>query len=66
MFGSHGGVGGRGGRSYWVRNGNSKANGIVAVLAWGSITEAQLKDYAHLYSSLGWDVLVCLADFLNM
>ncbi|CAI9104357.1 OLC1v1003012C1 [Oldenlandia corymbosa var. corymbosa] len=67
MFGSHGGVGGSGGKFLWVRNQeNSKANGIVAVLAWGSITEPQLNDYARLYSSLGWNVLLCLSDFLNI
>lgn len=33
---------------------------------WVSVTEAQLKDLIGLYSSLGWNSLVCRSDYLNM
>ncbi|KAL7002802.1 hypothetical protein U1Q18_003960, partial [Sarracenia purpurea var. burkii] len=56
-----------GGRFYWVRNQSTeKIQGIVAIFAWASsIHESNLKNYANLYSSLGWNSLVCVADFLN-
>ncbi|XP_059647772.1 uncharacterized protein LOC132294067 [Cornus florida] len=55
-----------GGRFYWVRNETAeKVEGIVVIFAWVSINERELKDYVNLYSSLGWNSLVCLADFLN-
>ncbi|KAA8545885.1 hypothetical protein F0562_020664 [Nyssa sinensis] len=55
-----------GGRFYWVRNDSTeKVQGIVVIFAWVSIHESHLKNYVNLYSSLGWDSLVCLADFLN-
>ncbi|KAA8536183.1 hypothetical protein F0562_028661 [Nyssa sinensis] len=55
-----------GGRFYWVRNDSTqKVRGIVVVFAWVSIHESDLKSYVNLYSSLGWNSLVCLADFLN-
>lgn len=58
---------GGGGRFYWARNDetSSKVKGIVVIFAWVSIHESLLKDYVDLYSSLGWNSLVCLADFLN-
>lgn len=60
--------GGGGGRFYWVKNdqvAQEKVKGIVLLFAWVSIQESDLKDYIDLYSSLGWNSLVCLADFLN-
>lgn len=57
-----------GGRFYWSRQhrtAEEARKGIVVVFAWVSICETQLENFANLYSSLGWDSLVCLADFLN-
>ncbi|PIN15302.1 hypothetical protein CDL12_12068 [Handroanthus impetiginosus] len=56
-----------GGRFYWVRNRGEefKAKGIIVVFAWVSITDVQLKDFVGLYSSLGWNSLVCRSDYLN-
>ncbi|PSS26099.1 Lovastatin diketide synthase [Actinidia chinensis var. chinensis] len=55
-----------GGRFYWARNQTTvKVRGIVAIFAWISIRESDLKNYVDLYSSLGWTSLVCIADFLN-
>ncbi|KAL2468387.1 hypothetical protein Fot_49963 [Forsythia ovata] len=59
-----------GGRIYWVRSQDSteelKIKGIIVIFAWvSSITESQLKDFVNIYSSLGWNSLVCLSDFLN-
>ncbi|KAK6136865.1 hypothetical protein DH2020_029391 [Rehmannia glutinosa] len=56
-----------GGRFYWVRNrgGEFKAKGIIVVFAWVSISDDQLKDFIGLYSSLGWNSLVCRSDYLN-
>lgn len=57
---------GGGGRFYWARNDDeAKLKGIVVIFAWFSIPESHLKHYVDLYSSLGWNSLVCLADFLN-
>lgn len=58
---------GVGGRFYWGRKGGSdKTDGIVVVFAWMSSQERHLKNYVDLYSSLGWDSLVCHSQFLNM
>lgn len=61
---------GFGGRFYWgnkIRNSNSNSNqGIVVVFAWMSSQDKQLKNYVDLYSSLGWDSLICHSQFLNM
>ncbi|KAK6159362.1 hypothetical protein DH2020_006676 [Rehmannia glutinosa] len=56
-----------GGRFYWVRNRGEefKAKGIIVVFAWVSISDDQLKDFIGLYSSLGWNSLVCRSDYLN-
>ncbi|KAL0356815.1 UNVERIFIED_CONTAM: hypothetical protein Scaly_1367200 [Sesamum calycinum] len=56
-----------GGRFYWVRNPGEefKAKGIVVVFAWVSVSDVQLKDFIGLYSYLGWNSLVCRADYLN-
>ncbi|KAM7280170.1 hypothetical protein ACFE04_007304 [Oxalis oulophora] len=60
---------GFGGRYYWGRresgNGGSR-EGIVVVFAWMSSQDKHLKNYIQLYSSLGWDSLVCHSQFLNM
>ncbi|CAL5377346.1 unnamed protein product [Camellia sinensis] len=59
---------GGGGRFYWARNQSlytGKVKGIVVIFAWVSIQEIHLKNYVNLYSSLGWNSLVCLSDFLN-
>lgn len=53
------------GRYYWAHGGEFKAKGIVAVFAWVSISEAQLNDCIGLYSSLGWNSLVCRSNYLN-
>lgn len=62
---------GGGGTLYWVRNeeeaakSSSKVEGVVVIFAWGSLDECRLKNYVDLYSSIGWNSLVCLSDFLN-
>nr|XP_043636368.1 uncharacterized protein LOC122607456 isoform X2 [Erigeron canadensis] len=58
---------GFGGRFYWgnkTRLNNSK--GIVVVFAWMSSQTKHVKNYVDLYSSLGWDSLVCHSQFLNL
>ncbi|KAL7118939.1 hypothetical protein ACP275_02G032300 [Erythranthe tilingii] len=57
----------RGGRFYWVRNREEgfKPKGVIVVFSWISISDFQLKDFARLYSSLGWNSLVCRSDYLN-
>nr|GMC70197.1 Transmembrane protein like [Ipomoea batatas] len=57
--------GGGGGRIFWVERAEQKVKGIVVLFAWVSIQESHLKNYTNLYSSLGWNSLVCFADFLN-
>ncbi|XP_075477291.1 uncharacterized protein LOC142518390 [Primulina tabacum] len=56
-----------GGRCYWVRirGEEVKVKGIVVVFTWASISGAQLKDFVALYSSFGWNSLVCRSDYLN-
>ncbi|KAI3769867.1 hypothetical protein L6452_00981 [Arctium lappa] len=62
---------GGGGTFYWVRNedettpSSSKIEGIVVIFAWGSLQDCHLKNYVNLYSSLGWNSLLVLSDFLN-
>ncbi|CAN1273969.1 hypothetical protein LINPERPRIM_LOCUS15242 [Linum perenne] len=58
--------GGFGGRYYWGRRGGVKREGIVVVFAWMSSQPKHVKTYVDLYSSLGWDSLVCHSQFLNM
>ncbi|CAN0922278.1 hypothetical protein LINGRAHAP2_LOCUS32999 [Linum grandiflorum] len=55
-----------GGRYYWGRRGGVKREGIVVVFAWMSSQDKHVKTYVDLYSSLGWDSLVCHSQFLNM
>ncbi|PSR99759.1 Transmembrane protein like [Actinidia chinensis var. chinensis] len=57
---------GFGGRYYWGRREGGKVEGIVVVLAWMSSHERHLKNYVDLYSSLGWNSLVCHSQFLNL
>ncbi|CAL8996400.1 unnamed protein product [Prunus brigantina] len=58
---------GFGGRYYWGRKKRSdEIEGIVVVFAWMSSQERHLKSYVELYSSMGWNTLVCHAQFLNM
>ncbi|CAA2996134.1 uncharacterized protein LOC111397264 isoform X2 [Olea europaea var. sylvestris] len=56
---------GFGGRHYWGRNERGKVEGIVVVFAWMSSQDKHLKNYVDLYSSLGWNSLVCHSQFLN-
>ncbi|CAH9079752.1 unnamed protein product [Cuscuta epithymum] len=56
------------GRVFWAERENfaeDKVKGIVVLFAWISVQEAHLKNYINLYSSLGWNSLVCFADFVN-
>lgn len=58
---------GFGGKNYWARNETGgKIEGIVVVFAWMLSQEKQLKNYVNLYSSLGWNSLVCHPEFLNV
>ncbi|KAK8921180.1 hypothetical protein KSP39_PZI020391 [Platanthera zijinensis] len=52
---------------YWARKekGERRPDGIAVLFAWIFSQERQLKPYVDLYSSLGWDCLVCHADFLT-
>ncbi|KAL8554477.1 hypothetical protein ACS0TY_002606 [Phlomoides rotata] len=55
-----------GGRFYWHRNSEEfKPKGTIVVFAWVSVSDVQLKDYVGLYSSIGWNSLVCRSDYLN-
>ncbi|KAG6651866.1 hypothetical protein I3843_06G136400 [Carya illinoinensis] len=60
-----GGGGGVGGDIYWGRKEETESRGITVIFAWASIQERHLKSYIDLYASLGWNCLVCHADFLN-
>ncbi|KAG6591366.1 hypothetical protein SDJN02_13057, partial [Cucurbita argyrosperma subsp. argyrosperma] len=58
---------GFGGRYYWGRRERvGKVEGIVVAFAWMSSQERHLKRYVDMYSSLGWNSLVCHSEFLNM
>ncbi|XP_068334057.1 uncharacterized protein [Pyrus communis] len=59
---------GFGGRCYWGRKQRRSdgVEGIVVLFAWMSSQERQLKSFVELYSSLGWNSLVCHSQFLNM
>lgn len=61
---------GFGGRFYWGRRNQDETRrntkGIVVVFAWMSSQDKHLKNYLHLYASLGWDSLVCHSQFLNL
>lgn len=58
---------GFGGKFYWGRKEVvGKVDGIVVVFAWMSSEERHVKNYVDLYSSLGWNSLVCHSQFLNL
>ncbi|XP_051150961.1 uncharacterized protein LOC127265271 [Andrographis paniculata] len=59
---------GFGGRYYWGKKQREreKVEGIVVVFAWMSSQDKHLKNYVDLYSSLGWNSLVCHSQFLNL
>ncbi|XP_022981161.1 uncharacterized protein LOC111480388 [Cucurbita maxima] len=60
-----GGVGG--GSVYWgSRNEPRICRGVVVLFAWVSIQHRHLDKFVQLYASLGWNSLVCYADFLNI
>ncbi|CAN6906091.1 unnamed protein product [Brassica oleracea] len=59
------------GRVYWGKKADKEMDdggcngGVVVMFAWSSISENHLASFVHLYSSLGWNSLVCRADFLT-
>ncbi|GER56651.1 hypothetical protein STAS_34387 [Striga asiatica] len=57
-----------GGSFFWApnRRGKLKVKGIIVAFAWISVGDAQLKDFTDHCSSLGWNSLVCRADYLNL
>ncbi|GAB4839373.1 hypothetical protein Ancab_028898 [Ancistrocladus abbreviatus] len=58
---------GFGGRYYWGRKERGKKiDGVVVIFAWMSSEERHVKNYVDLYSSLGWNSLVCHSQFLNL
>ncbi|KAL6956653.1 hypothetical protein U1Q18_005659 [Sarracenia purpurea var. burkii] len=57
---------GFGGRYYWGRREGGKVEGILVVFAWMSSQERHLRNYVDLYSSVGWNSLVCHSEFLNL
>ncbi|XP_010275590.1 PREDICTED: transmembrane protein 53-like isoform X1 [Nelumbo nucifera] len=57
---------GDGGRLYWGRKEGGKVEGIVVVFAWISSQEKHVRSYVQLYSSLGWNSLVCHSEFFNL
>ncbi|VVA99260.1 unnamed protein product [Arabis nemorensis] len=59
-----------GGRVYWGKKTDKEmddggSNGVVVIFAWSSINDNHLTNFVDLYSSLGWNSLVCRADFLT-
>ncbi|CAN7126608.1 unnamed protein product [Brassica rapa subsp. narinosa] len=54
-----------GGRVDWEMDDGGCNGGVVVMFAWSSISENHLASFVHLYSSLGWNSLVCRADFLT-
>ncbi|XP_078440827.1 uncharacterized protein LOC144710866 isoform X2 [Wolffia australiana] len=50
---------------YWGRR-EMGAKGIVVVFAWMSSEEKHVRSYVNLYGSLGWNSLVCHANFLTL
>ncbi|GMH04046.1 hypothetical protein Nepgr_005885 [Nepenthes gracilis] len=57
---------GFGGKYYWGRKERGrKIGGIVLIFAWMSSEERHVKNYVDLYSSLGWNSIVCHSQFLN-
>ncbi|KAK7319852.1 hypothetical protein RJT34_04580 [Clitoria ternatea] len=60
-----GGCAVRGGNIYWGRKEESDFRGIVVIFAWVSVPQTLLCDFVDLYSSLGWNSLVCCAHYLS-
>lgn len=60
------GFGGRFYRAKKTQTESESKKGIVVVFAWMSSQNKHLKNYVHLYSSLGFDSLICHSQFLNM
>ncbi|KAG9439682.1 hypothetical protein H6P81_019847 [Aristolochia fimbriata] len=56
---------GDGGRFYWERREGGQVKGIAVVFTSVWSQDRRLKCYIDLYSSLGWNSLVCHAHFLN-
>ena len=54
-----------GGRFYWGSKTRTK-KGIVVAFAWMSSEDKYLKNYVDLYSSIGFDSLVCHSQFFNL
>ncbi|XP_016650651.1 PREDICTED: uncharacterized protein LOC103335317 [Prunus mume] len=64
--GGSGSGGGGGGGIFWGRKEEvSDSKGIAVIFAWVSIHERHLQNYVDLYSSLGWNSLVCHSHFLH-
>ncbi|XP_043709796.1 uncharacterized protein LOC122658760 [Telopea speciosissima] len=57
---------GDGGTFYWGHEAHAQVEGIIVVFAWMSSQERQLKSFVELYSSLGWNSLICHSEFLNL
>lgn len=58
---------GFGGTYYWgKKERGDEVEGVVVVFAWMSSQEKHLNNYVDLYSSLGWNSLICQSQFLNM
>ncbi|KAJ4963767.1 hypothetical protein NE237_023706 [Protea cynaroides] len=57
---------GDGGTFYWGPKADGKIEGTVVVFAWMLSQEKHLKSYVQLYSSLGWNSLVCHSELLNL
>lgn len=59
------GEGIRGGNIFWGRKEESGFKGIVVIFSWVSVKEDQLWDFVDLFSSLGWNSLVCHAHYTS-
>ncbi|XP_022852633.1 uncharacterized protein LOC111374225 [Olea europaea var. sylvestris] len=57
---------GFGGRHYWGRKERGNVEGIVVVFSWMSSQDKHSRNYVDLYSSLGWNSLICHSQFLNL
>ncbi|CAL0313545.1 unnamed protein product [Lupinus luteus] len=55
----------KGGNIYWGRKDVTDFKGIVVIFAWVSVPHTLLPDFVDLYSSLGWNSLVCYAHYLS-
>ncbi|KAF3781109.1 hypothetical protein EJ110_NYTH37640 [Nymphaea thermarum] len=53
------------GRFYWGKK-EIEAKGIVVAFVWMSSQERNVRPYVQLYSSLGWNSLVCHSNLLNL